>query len=122
MEADPYWLRLVLEAARCPACEQLYGVASVLTIEEVDIWYAVQMCCTNCTTATAVLVSKERLKQVLEKETSAKKSIVTALAAKERVGESDFRMVPLSSDDVLDAHTLLQSYQGTVHDLFNPPK
>lgn len=99
---DVEWLIQRLGDARCASCGLRYSKGAVRGIGyESDYWF-VYITCLGCGTH-GIGVAMTRTATISERPTS---------------GPVATRIPEFTSDDVLDAHELLSSYDGDVHGLF----
>jgi hypothetical protein len=105
------WLTSELASFGCAACGQPYGEAHIRLIAQREELYFVDLSCPHCGSQAVAIVTIQVDGDVatLEGGELVRAGSPTETAA----GDAP----PISVDDVLDAHALLDGFSGDVHQL-----
>lgn len=99
-------LRILREQAKdydCSVCGTNHSRSDIRVLGKVDTMWIVRVTCSKCETAIKLLVQLEDRR-------------AAARPMKEAPGHE--RRPPMTADDVIDAHELLQGFDGDVRALF----
>ena len=110
MDAES-WLTSELASFGCAACGQAYGQGHIHLIAQREELFFVDLTCDHCGSQAVAIVTIQ-----VDGETARLEGgeLVRAEGA-ERDAASDGP--PVSADDVLDVHDLLDDFEGDVHQL-----
>jgi hypothetical protein len=99
------WLRTQLTSFGCAACGQAYEAGRIRVLAERDGLFFVDLACTHCGTQAVAIVTiqldEDQLPQADARE-------LTPL------DDTASQREPVSADDVLEIHALLDGFQGDV--------
>jgi hypothetical protein len=104
------WLASELGSFDCAACGQAYGQGHVRLIAQREDLYFVDLSCDHCGSQAVAIVTIQLDGESATFETG-------ELIRSEDVGGSEPVGPAISADDVLDAHALLQGFEGDVYQL-----
>ena len=110
MDAES-WLTSELASFGCAACGQAYGQGHIHLIAQREELFFVDLTCDHCGSQAVAIVTIQ-----IDGETARLEGgeLVRASAAE---AEAAAEGSPVSADDVLDAHDLLDDFEGDVHRL-----
>lgn len=104
------WLREQAKGYDCNVCGQNHSKSDIRVLGRLESAWIVRVTCSRCQTSFKLLVVvDEALAAVAEPKTA------TATATSRRTRD---RRVPVSADEVLDAHEFLRTYGGDLKALF----
>ena len=106
------WLTSELASFGCAACGQPYGEAHIRLIAQREELYFVDLSCPHCGSQAVAIVTI----QVEGERTTLEGGELVRAEAPAEVGAAVVGPA-ISSDDVLDAHALLDGFEGDVHQL-----
>jgi hypothetical protein len=105
------WLRTQLTSFGCAACGQAYETGRIRVLAERDGLFFVDLACTHCGTQAVAIVTV----QIDENEApQADPGELATLG-----GDVPLVAEPVSADDVLKVHALLEGFEGDVHRLLD---
>lgn len=110
MDAES-WLTSELASFGCAACGEAYGDGHIRLIAQREELYFVDLMCDFCGSQAVAIVTIQIEGDVATLETG---ELVPAMSGGQPVADAG---AAVSADDVLDAHELLQGFEGDVHDL-----
>jgi hypothetical protein len=119
MDAES-WLTGELASFGCAACGEAYGRGHVRLIAQRDELFFVDLSCDHCGSQAVAIVTI----QIEGGSTKLQTGELVPAAEFERFhhqGADDpgvEQAAPVSADDVIDAHALLEHFEGDVHQLF----
>jgi DNA-directed RNA polymerase subunit RPC12/RpoP len=107
------WLRTQLTSFGCAACGQPWEAGHIRVLAERESLYFVDLACTRCGSQAVAIVT-------IQPEDEA---VCADVADVPSVGAADGRAPadPVSADDVLAVHQLLEGYEGDLTDLLGRP-
>jgi len=108
------WLTSELATFGCAACGQAYGDGHIRLIAQREELFFVDLSCAHCGSQAVAIVTIQ-----VEGDSASLESgelLPAAAAISPEPSEVD-RIEPISADDVLDMHELLQGFDGDVHQL-----
>ena len=105
------WLTSELASFGCAACGQAYGQGHIRLIAQREELYFVDLSCDHCGSQAVAIVTIQIDGETVSLETG---ELERALAADLPAGQGS---PPISADDVLDAHRLLDGFDGDVYQL-----
>ena len=110
MDAES-WLTSELASFGCAACGQAYGQGHIRLIAQREELYFVDLSCDRCGSQAVAIVTIQ-----IDGETA---TLDTGELVRAQQSEPDAAPdgQPISADDVLDAHALLDDFEGDVHQL-----
>ena len=115
MDAES-WLTSELASFGCAACGQAYGQGHIELIAQREELFFVDLSCDHCGSQAVAIVTIQ-----VDGETARLEGgeLVRADAADPDAADPDAAPVgpPVSADDVLDVHDLLDDFEGDVHQL-----
>lgn len=105
------WLTSELASFGCAACGQAYGHGHIRLIAQREELFFVDLTCDHCGSQAVAIVTIE-----VDGKTA---TLEGGELVRARGGDPDAAPggPPVSADDVLDAHGILQGFQGDVHQL-----
>jgi hypothetical protein len=103
------WLTGELSAFACAACGEAYGQGRIRLIAQRDELFFVDLTCDHCGSQAVAIVTI----QVDGESASLQGGELVRVVAE--TGPPD--RPPVSVDDVLDAHAILEDFHGDVHQL-----
>ena len=110
MDAES-WLTSELASFGCAACGQAYGEGHIRLIAQREELFFVDLSCDHCGSQAVAIVTIQ-----VDGETATLEGGELV-----RVEEHDLNAIadgpPVSADDVLDVHELLDDFEGDVHTL-----
>jgi hypothetical protein len=110
MDAES-WLASELASFGCAACGEAYGQGHIRLIAQREELYFVDLSCDHCGSQAVAIVTIQIDGETARLETG-------ELVRAEVSGESPAPDGPaVSADDVLDAHAILEDFEGDVHQL-----
>ncbi len=110
MDAES-WLTSELASFACGACGQAYGGGRILLIARREELYFVDLTCHHCGSQAVAIVTIQVDGETVTLEGG---ELVRALEPEPDVAPDG---PPISADDVLDAHLVLQSFEGDIRQL-----
>lgn len=110
MDAES-WLTSELASFGCAACGQAYGEGHIELIAQREELYFVDLSCQHCGSQAVAIVTIQ-----IDGETARLEGGELVRAADVDT-DTDPGGPPVSADDVLDAHHLLDDFEGDVHQL-----
>jgi transcription elongation factor Elf1 len=108
MDAES-WLTSELASFGCAACGQAYGEAHIRLIAQRDELFFVDLSCDHCGSQAVAIVTIQIEDDVATLETG---ELVPAAEATVPASTE-----AISANDVIDAHALLEGFEGDVHEL-----
>lgn len=111
MDAES-WLTGELASFGCAACGEAYGDGHIRLIAQRDELFFVDLSCDHCGSQAVAIVTIQIEDDVATLETG---ELVPAIVEGE---PKDRESGVVSADDVLDAHELLDGFEGDIHQLF----
>ena len=108
------WLTSELATFGCAACGQAYGDGHIRLIAQREELFFVDLSCDHCGSQAVAIVTIQ-----IDGDTATLDSgeLVPADALATTDAERTDDAAPISADDVLDAHVLLEDFDGDVHQL-----
>ena len=110
MDAES-WLTSELASFGCAACGQAYGQGHIRLIAQREELYFVDLSCDHCGSQAVAIVTIQVDGETVSLETG------ELVRPEEAAPDAASDGPPISADDVLDAHTLLDDFEGDVHQL-----
>ena len=110
MDAES-WLTSELASFGCAACGQAYGHGHIRLIAQREELFFVDLSCDHCGSQAVAIVTVQIDGDTTTLETG------ELVRAEELAEETHDIAAPVSADDVLDAHALLDDFEGDVHQL-----
>jgi hypothetical protein len=110
MDAES-WLTSELASFACAACGQAYGQGHIQLIAQREELFFVDLSCNHCGSQAVAIVTIQ-----IDGE-SARLDSGELVRADEPDPDAAAGGPPVSADDVLDAHELLDGFEGDVHQL-----
>ena len=110
MDAES-WLTSELASFGCAACGQAYGQSHIRLIAQREELFFVDLSCDHCGSQAVAIVTVQIDGDTTTLETG------ELVRAEELAEETHDIAAPVSADDVLDAHALLDDFEGDVHEL-----
>lgn len=108
---SPDWLRTELTTFTCPACRRRYRGSRMRLLAEREGLFFVDLDCSRCGSHTVAIVTVDGD----ESGTTIEVSDVVGEDEIEHLGESlPVGAAPVTADDVLEMHELLNHYQGSL--------
>jgi hypothetical protein len=107
------WLAAELGSLGCAACGQPYRQGRIRLIAEREGLFFVDLACVHCGAQAVAIVSVEP--EEAEEGGSQVRLVDEHGESIERRQRLDLR--PVSADDVLEVHALLETFDGDVHEL-----
>ena len=108
MDAES-WLTSELASFGCAACGEAYGDGHIRLVAQREELFFVDLSCDRCGSQAVAIVTIQIEDDVATLETG---EFVPAVGASQDVVDD-----AISADDVLDAHELLEGFEGDVHEL-----
>ena len=113
MDAEA-WLTSELASFACAACGQAYGQGHIHLIAQREELFFVDLSCDHCGSQAVAIVTIQIDGESARLEGG---ELVRAEPAGSDETEAAPYGPPISADDVLDAHALLDDFEGDVHQL-----
>ncbi|MGD8485257.1 MAG: hypothetical protein PVG27_09110 [Chloroflexota bacterium] len=110
MDAES-WLTSELASFGCAACGQAYGEGHIHLIAQREELFFVDLTCDHCGSQAVAIVTIQ-----IDGETATLEGGELVRADEADPGSAP-EGPPVSADDVLDAHELLDGFEGDVHQL-----
>jgi hypothetical protein len=110
MDAES-WLTSELASFGCAACGEAYGQGHIRLIAQREELYFVDLSCDHCGSQAVAIVTIQIDGETARLETG---ELVRAEGSPESPAPNG---PPVSADDVLDAHAMLDDFEGDVHQL-----
>jgi hypothetical protein len=107
------WLRTQLTSFGCAACGQPFEMRHIRVLAERDGLFFVDLACTHCGSQAVAIVT-------IQIDDDGAHADVTELPTVAAVGER--AAPPVSADDVLAMHELLEGFEGSVTTLLAPTR
>ncbi len=113
MDAES-WLTSELASFACAACGQAYGQGHIRLIAQREELFFVDLSCDHCGSQAVAIVTIQ-----VDGETATLEGGELVRADDARLADADAVPdgPPVTADDVLDAHHLLDDFDGDVHQL-----
>jgi hypothetical protein len=105
------WLTHELASFGCAACGQAYGEGHIRLIAQREELFFVDLSCDHCGSQAVAIVTIQ-----IEGDTATLDSGELVPAADIEDDDSE-PSSPISADDVIDVHDMLESFEGDVHEL-----
>ena len=106
------WLTSELATFACAACGEAYGEGHIHLIAQREELYFVDLSCDHCGSQAVAIVTIEIDGETPTLETG------DLVRADQDDSDEPGGGPPVSVDDVLDAHRLLEGFEGDIHRLF----
>ncbi len=110
MDAES-WLTSELASFACAACGEAYGQGHIRLIAQREELYFVDLSCDHCGSQAVAIVTIQVDGETVSLETG------ELVRADDPAADAAPAGPPVSADDVLDAHALLDDFEGDVHEL-----
>jgi hypothetical protein len=111
------WLAAELGSLGCAACGQPYRQGRVRLIAEREGLYFVDLSCAHCGAQAVAIVSVEDEKAEAERGAGQGRVRLVDERGETMARRPRLDLRPVSADDVLEVHALLESFSGDVHEL-----
>ena len=111
MDAES-WLTSELATFGCAACGQAYGEERIRLIAQRDELYFVDLSCQHCGSQAVAIVTIQIEGDTATIETGELRPVEEA-----EPGDPEEERRPVSIDDVLDVHALLEGFEGDAVEL-----
>jgi hypothetical protein len=114
---SPEWLRTQLTSFTCPACGRRYRGSRIKLLAERDGLYFVDLDCSRCGSHTVAIVTVELDDTELSIIDASDIELAVDLEPEHLGEELPESTEPVSADDVLAVHELLDGYEGDMYAL-----
>jgi hypothetical protein len=104
-----HWLRDQAKGYDCNVCGQNHSKSDIRVLGRLESAWIVRVTCSRCQTSFKLLVVVDEALAAVETKST------TAPTASRRARD---RRLPVSADEVLDAHEFLRTYDGDLKALF----